>query len=165
MKKVIFGLIAAVVLISGSIFVIAQRSGDKTGHRFGPGGRGHHAGGIGMALRGLDLTDEQKAKVKEITEASRTTIQPLKEQAKANHEKIRSLGTNGTFDQVQVEAVAADQGSLTAKMIVEKERVKAQVFALLTDEQKAKAETMRTKMDEKFKARRSARDQKTEFDF
>ena len=152
MKKIIFGIAAAVILTTASIFVIAQRSGGKGGHEFGRGPGGHR-GGIEMALRGLDLTGEQKAKVKEITEAAKTTAEPLMEQTRANHEKIRSLGTDGKFDQAQVEALAAEQGNLTAKMIVEKEKVKAQIFALLTDEQKAKAETMRSKFEEKFKQR------------
>lgn len=149
MKKVIFGIVAAAILVTGSIFVIAQRSAGKAGPDFGRGFG--HRGGIEMALRGLDLTDEQNAKVKEITEAARTTVDPLMEQTRANHEKIRTLGTDGKFDQPQVESLAAEQGNLTAKMIVEKERAKAQIFAILTDEQKAKAETMRSKFEEKFK--------------
>ena len=151
MKKIVFGIAAAAVLVTGSIFVIAQKAGGMGGHEFGRG----HRGGAEMALRGLDLTDEQKAKVKEITETAKTAAQPLMEQTRANHEKIRSLGRDGKFDQAQVEAIAAEQGNLTAKLIVEKERIKAQIFALLTDEQKAKAETMRTKFEEKFKERKA----------
>lgn len=153
MKKIIFGIAAAVILIAGSVFVIAQRSSGKGGHGFGHGPDGHR-GGIEMALRGLDLTDEQKVKVKEITEAAKTTVGPLMEQTRANHDKIRSLGTDGKFDQAQIEALAAEQGNLTAKMIVEKEKVKAQIFALLTDDQKAKAAAMHTKFEEKFKNRK-----------
>lgn len=152
MKKIIFGIAAAAILIAASIFVIAQRSGGKGGHEFGRG-TGGHGGGIEMALRGLDLTDEQKPKVKEVMEAAKTTTEALMEQTRANHEKIRGLGTDGKFDQAQVEALATEQGNLMAKMIVEKEKVKAQIFALLTDEQKAKAETMRSKFEEKFKQR------------
>jgi Spy/CpxP family protein refolding chaperone len=148
MKKIIFGIAAAAVLITGSIFVIAQRSGGKGGHGFGPGG---YRGGIEMALRGLDLTDEQKAKAKELMEAAKTSAEPFKEQILANHEKIRGLGTDGKFDQAQVEALATEQGNLMSKMIVEKEKVKAQIFALLTDEQKVKAAEMRTKFEERFK--------------
>ncbi|MEQ1603765.1 MAG: Spy/CpxP family protein refolding chaperone [Pyrinomonadaceae bacterium] len=154
MKKIIFGIAAAAILITGSIFVIAQRSGGMGGHGFGHG-PGRHRGGIGMALRGLDLTDEQKAKVKEITDAAKTTVEPLMEQTRANHERIRALGTDGKFDHVQVEALAAEQGNLTAKLIVEKGKVKAQIFALLTDEQKAKAATMHSKFEEKFKSRKA----------
>jgi len=151
MKKVIFATVAAAILITGSVFVIAQKSMKKDGHGFdaSPGPIGH--GGFRMALRGLDLTDEQKEKEKKIKGIARTAIEPFMHQARENHEKIRSLGQDGKFDQAQVEAIAAEQGSVTAKIIVEKEKTKAAVFAILTDEQKAKAETMLTKFEERFK--------------
>lgn len=145
MKKVIVGIIAATLLIAGSIFVIAQKAGKMGGHGFGRGP------GFGMAFRGLDLTNEQKAKVKEIMEASKANIQPLMQQMHDNHAKIARLGVDGKFDQAQVETLANQQGSITSQMIVEKEKVKAQVFAILTDEQKAKAAEMRTKFQERMK--------------
>jgi len=145
MKKVIIGMIAAALLIAAAIFVIAQKTGRKDGPGFGRGS------GFGMALRGLDLTDEQRSKVKEIMEASKANIQPLMQQMHDNHAKIARLGVDGKFDQAQVEALANQQGSITSQMIVEKEKVKAQVFAILTDEQKAKAAEMRTKFQERMK--------------
>lgn len=148
MKKVMFGIAAAVLVIAGSLFVFAQKGMHKDGPGFG--GRGHF-GGAAMFLRGLDLTDEQKAKVKEIMDASKANVEPLMKQLHDNHAKIAGLGTDGKFDQAQIEAIAADQGSTTAKLIVEKEKVKAQIFAILTDEQKAKAAEMRTKFEERFK--------------
>ena len=162
MKKVIFGLIAAALLVTASIFVIAQKT-HKDGHGSGPG-RGHR-GGVGMALRGLDLTDEQKAQVKEIMGSSRTAVEPLMQQKRDTHDKIRVLGTDGKFDQAQVEALAAEQGKITAKMIVEKEKAKAQIFAILTDEQKAKAETTRKNFEEKFKNRKGMHDKPAGFGF
>ena len=41
-----------------------------------------------------------------------------------------------------------------SKLIVEKERTKAQVFAILTDEQKAKAAEMRANRQERMKGRK-----------
>lgn len=150
MKKLIFGIAAAAVLAAGTVFVVAQRSGRHKGM-----GHGHR--GFGIALKGLDLTDEQKVKMKEIMDNGRTTVQPLMEQARVNREKIKGLGTDGSFDQAQVEALATEQGGLTAKMIVEKERAKSQVFAILTDEQKANALEMRSKFEERTKGRRPFR--------
>ncbi|MFM9903893.1 MAG: Spy/CpxP family protein refolding chaperone [Pyrinomonadaceae bacterium] len=148
-KKFIFGILAFAVLAVGAIFVVAQKAGHRDDSGFGHGlGRG---GLMGMALRGLDLTDEQKAKVKEIMEASRASVEPLMQQMHDNHAKIAALGTDGAFDQAKVEALAAEQGNIMAKLIVEKEKAKAQVFAFLTDEQKAKAAEMRTKFEQKMK--------------
>ena len=148
MKKIIFGILVMVVFAAGAIFVVGQKAGHKDGSFEGPG-RGHM---MGLSLRGLDLTDEQKAKVKEIMEASRTNVEPLMQQMRDNHAKIADLSKDGTFDQAKVEAIAADQGGVMAKVIVEREKAKAQVFALLTEAQKAKAAEMRQKFDERMKA-------------
>jgi protein CpxP len=146
MKKGIIAIIAVVVLAAGAIFVVAQ----KVGHR-GPGGFGGRGDHMGMALRGLDLTDEQKAKVKEIMDASRTSVEPLAQQLRDGRKNLAALGTDGTFDQAKVEAAANEQAGIMAKLIVEKEKAKAQVFALLTDAQKAKAAEMRQKFEERIK--------------
>lgn len=104
-------------------------------------------------FRGLDLTEEQKAKVKELQAASRTALQPNMEALKANREKMQGLTATGAFDEVQVTALANEQAALSAKLIVERERVKSQVFALLTDAQKTKLAEMKAKRDERRKAR------------
>lgn len=149
MKKVIFAVVAVAVLAAATIFVVAQKRahGYQNGFGFGKG-HGHMAG---IMLRGLDLTDDQKAKVKGIFEASRASVEPIMKSMKENHEKLRAATANGSFDQAQVEAIAAEQGNLMAKLIVEKERAKSQVFAILTDDQKAKAATMREKREPRMK--------------
>ena len=148
MKKIILGIITVVVLAGGAIFVVAQKAGHVGGPGFGHG-RGDHM--LGMALRGLDLTDDQRAKVKEIMEASKTTVEPLMQQMRDNHKSIEALAATGAFDQAKVETAAAEQGSIMAKLIVEREKAKAQVFALMTDDQKAKAAAMKSKFEEKAK--------------
>lgn len=147
MKKAIIGIIAAAVLATGAIFVVAQRAAHKGHDGFG-GPNGHM---IGMALRGLDLSDDQKAKVKEITDASRVTVKPLMQQLRDNHKALAALGTDGTFDEAKVEALAGEQSGIMSKLIVEREKAKAQIFAILTDTQKAKAAEMRTKFEERMK--------------
>lgn len=149
MKKLIVGVVAAALLVTGTIFVFAQRSRDHERVGFGHG----HFGKAGMFLRGLDLTEEQRTKIKEIFEASKATVEPLMEQSRANRAKLQALGVDGSFDQAQVEAIAAEQSSIGAKMIVERERAKAQTFAILNEEQKAKAADKLSRAGEKFKHR------------
>jgi protein CpxP len=135
-------LAASAVLLVGGMFVVAQRVMQK-----GMYGRGH---GAMMMFRQLNLTDDQKAKVKEIFEANKGTAQPLMEQLKANHEKIAAL--NGS-DDAQLQTLAKQQGDLLAQMIVAREHVKSQVFAILTDEQKAKAAQVKDQMKQRFQDR------------
>lgn len=155
MKKAIIAVLALAVVAAGVIFAVGQKT---EGGKKGWGKRGGHHRGMGMAFRGLDLTDEQKAKVKELHSASRESLKPVMESLKANHEKMQALTANGAFDEAQVTALANEQASLSAKLIVEKQRVKSQMFSILTDEQKAKFAEMKAKRPdrvERFKARKA----------
>jgi len=158
MKKIIIAILALAVLATGVMFAIGQRSGDSD-KRFG-GKRGGHHRGARIALRGVGLTDEQKAKMKEIRQASRETIKPLREALKANREKMRTLSENGSFDEVAVTALANEQAAISAKLIVERQRVISQTFALLTDEQKAKLAEAKAKRTERRQARKAAKAEK-----
>lgn len=159
MKKITVAILSIVLVAMGAMFVFAQDgAGNKDGKR-GFGKRGHfgkRGGGHGMMLRGLDLTDAQKAQVKTIMQTSRESSKPLREQMKANRQKLQTISDSGSFDQAQIQALADEQGRLTAQMIVEKEKVKSQVSAILTPEQKAKAAEMKAQ----FKQKREERQQK-----
>jgi protein CpxP len=154
MKKAIIAILALAVLAAGVMFALGQKeTGDKHG---GFGRRGHH-GGMGMMFRGLDLTDEQKAKLKELHTANRTNLQPTFEALEADRQKMEELTANGAFDEAQVTALANEQAALSAKLIVERQRAKSQVFSLLTDEQKAKFAEIKAKRVEGRKARHAAK--------
>ena len=155
MKKILIGIIALGLLVAGSIFAIAQMAGqkDRGGRGYGKG-RGHE---MGMPMRDLDLTDEQRAKVKEIVDQSKAAVEPIKLQMREGRAKLAELSQTGSFDQAQVEALASEQGKLTAGMIVEKHKTRAAIFSLLTDEQKAKAAEMHNTMGEMGKNRRGHR--------
>ncbi len=154
MKKIIIAILAFAVLATGVLFAIAQTAnGDKNG---GWGRRGgHHRGG--MMLRGLDLTEDQKAQMKQIREASKAKTQPLREALKANRQKLHELAAAGSFDEAAVTALANEQAGLSAQLIVERARVHSQTAALLTAEQKAKVAEMKDKMKERFKNRKEGR--------
>lgn len=152
MKKISIALLALVVVATGVIFAFAQtaETGQRDGKsRSGFGKRGGHHKFGGMMFRGVDLTDAQKAQVKSIREASRAKMAPIREQMKAAHEKMRAATANGSFDEGLVTAIANEQALLMAQMNVERHRVQAQTFAILTDEQKTKVAEMKAKMKER----------------
>ena len=93
----------------------------------------------------------------EIVEQSKTAVEPTKLQMREGRAKLADLSRSGTFDQAQVEALATEQGKLMAGMIVERQKTRAAIFSLLTDEQKAKAAEMHNKMEERGKNRRGHR--------
>jgi periplasmic protein CpxP/Spy len=157
MKKLITAILSIVLVAMGAMFIFAQDgAATKDGKRGKRGHFGKMKRGGGMMFRGLDLTDEQKTQMKAIRQASKETIKPVREQMKANRQKLQTLSESGTFDEAQVQAIAAQQGTLSAQMIVEKEKVKSQIFNLLTPEQKTKAAEMKAQ----FKQKRQERMQK-----
>lgn len=160
MKRIIAAIIAVVVLALGAVFVSAQRSEHKGGHGGGGFNRGGHHRSDGMMLRGLDLTDAQKTQVREIMEASKTKVRPIRQAMKANHEKLRLATENGKFDEAQVQALANENGTLSAQLLVERERTKAQIFNILTPEQREKAAQLKSQMKENFKGKGFGRGEK-----
>ncbi len=145
MKRAIVAILAIAVLSVGAIVIFAQRSSHGGKH----GGFGHR--GMGMIFKKLDLTEEQKAQAKEIVQAGFEKNKGVSEAMKANREKMKAATANGAFDGAVVSQIAAEQGQLSAQLIVEKERVKSQIFAILTDEQKAKAIELEKELDGKMK--------------
>lgn len=150
MKKFIAVFIAIAMVTIGTIFVIAQQSEGGKGkfkRSFG------YRGGFGRLAEKLNLSDAQKEQVKQIMETSKAKIQPLKENMKSIHQQMNSATADGQFDEAQVQALATQQANIMAQMIVEKERTKSQMFAILTPEQQAQAKQLKEQMKEKFKGK------------
>lgn len=153
-KKIIITISVLALLVTGTIFAFASQ------HQFGKhrfGGRGlagnpekliEHA--LNRATVVLDLTDTQKTQIKAIIEAEKPVVQPLLMQLAANRQELLKVSDNGQFNETQVQAIAAKQGQTMSQLIVEKERVKAQVYAVLTPEQRAKAKKMRDQFMDRF---------------
>jgi periplasmic protein CpxP/Spy len=157
MKKILIAILALAVLAAGVLFAVGQKAAD--GKRGGLGKHGHHRG-MGMMFRGLELTEDQKAKLKELRTAGRASLQPTREALKANRRKMNELTANGAFDESQLTALANERATLSAKLIVERQRMKSQFFSLLTAEQKAKLAEIKAKRAEGRKARRAAKAEK-----
>ena len=156
MKKVTVAILSIILVAMGALFIFAQTAEKPEGKRgFGKRGFGKH-GGHAMMFRGLDLTEEQKVQMKQIRQASKEKIKPIREQMKANRQKLAELSA-GNFDQVQVQAIATQQGSLTAQLIVERESIKSQILKVLTPEQKAKAAEMQAQRKQRMQERMQKR--------
>lgn len=165
MKKIIIAILATALLATGAMFVFGQTATTTEGTKAERHGKmrkggGHRRGGKGFAFRALDLTDAQKAQMKEIRTASRAKLSPAREAMKANRSKMNAATANGAFDEAAVTAIAGEQATLSAQMIVERERVKSQMFAILTDAQKSKLAEMKAKRGEGRKARRAMKAEK-----
>ena len=148
-KRIVIAASAAALLVAGSVFAFAQH------HR---GGRFAGTGIPAFAQKFLDrasvylsLSDAQEAQIKAILEAEKPKVQPLVFELAATRKALNEATDNGAFNEAQVKAIAAKQGETLAALIVEKERVKTQVYAVLTPEQRAKAEQFRARIEDRMK--------------
>lgn len=117
------------------------------GMAFAQGGAGspmHHprgnfmGGGMELPLHQLNLTDDQKAQVKQIFLAEKTNMKPLMQQEHAAHMQIVQLITSGTFEQAKVAAIAAQESQTHMQLEIEHAKMASQIYQLLSSDQKAK---------------------------
>jgi periplasmic protein CpxP/Spy len=99
---------------------------------------GRHHGHFGLWKK-LNLTDAQKNQIKTIMSEERLKMKPLYQQLKAGRDQLRAL-PKGQFDEAKVRAIAKGQADIGTELIVEKQRMKSRMYAVLTPEQRAKAE-------------------------
>lgn len=156
MKKITIAILAFAVTAAGAVFVLGQTGGDdaprKAPHsRHGKFGKRGMGGGM---FRHLDLTDEQKAQVKAIRQASRENNKALHDSMIEVRKQIAALGTEGPLDVAQLELLAGQQAEYQKQMIIERQKSKAQVFALLTPEQKAKHAELKAAFGERMNKRK-----------
>jgi len=120
--------------------------GDKSR---GWGERGGRRGG--MMFAGLNLTDDQKAKMKEIGQSFRESTKSLHEQLRAKRQELRQASSGGTFNEALATQKLQESAGLQAKLMGEQFRMRQQMLSVLTPEQKTQLEQKRAE----FKAKRA----------
>lgn len=146
--KLIGGTLALAAILLLTMAAFARQDG---GRGFGappPPGGGHGRGEgrrgdvLGPFARDLNLTDAQKAQIKQIADS-------FEESTKSLHEQLfKSGGTpldglDGTFDEATVRAAAQARASIQVELEVAHAKMLSQVYALLTSEQRAKLAELR----------------------
>ncbi|HYL92165.1 MAG TPA: Spy/CpxP family protein refolding chaperone [Alphaproteobacteria bacterium] len=107
-----------------------------------PGHAGYRHGRMFRHMaRQLNLTDAQKTQIKDILKAEKPRVQPLMQQLRDNR-KAQNANYTGVFDEAQARAFANKQAQIMSDLAVEHERVKAQIYAVLTPEQRQKAKDL-----------------------
>jgi protein CpxP len=111
------------------------------------GGRMH-----GMMFEGLNLTDDQKAKMKQIGQSFRESTQSLREQLRAKRQELRQANEGGTFNEALATQKLQESAGLQAKLMGEQFRMRQEMLSVLTPEQKTQLEQKRAE----FKAKRAS---------
>jgi protein CpxP len=118
-----------------------------------PGGPGHHGGpggpgGLGPLAHDLNLTDAQKAQIKQIEDGFRDSTKSLHEQMfKTGGGPLEGL--SDTFDESAVRAAAQSRANIQVELEVAHARMMSQIYALLTAEQKAKLAELRQQFEQR----------------
>jgi periplasmic protein CpxP/Spy len=111
----------------------------------GPGGPHRRGpGGLGPLARELNLTDAQKAQIKQLEDSFR-------ESTKSLHEQLFSAGggpldgLTDSFDEAAARSAAQSRASIQVELEVAHAKMMSQIYALLTAEQKAKVAELKQK--------------------
>ena len=132
-----------------------HRKGGERGERGEGWGRGDgERGGMhGMMFGGVNLTDEQKAKMKSISQSFRERTQTLRQELRAKRQELRQANEGNTFNEALATQKLTESAGLQAKLMGEEFRMRQDMLSVLTTEQKAQLEQKRAE----FKAKRAER--------
>jgi protein CpxP len=113
-------------------------------------GRGGMRGGL---FSKLNLTDDQKAKIKQIHASFAERNKPLRDQLHAKRQELRQASEGGTFNEALATQKLTEMASLEAKMMGEQFKLHQETLSVLTAEQKAQLDQAKAQ----FKTRRGER--------
>ena len=140
-----------------------SRQGNQTqgARREWRGHRGDHKGMRGMRaggfFRGLNLTDDQKAKMKTIRESFAQSNKPLRGQLQAKRQELRQASEGGTFNEALATQKLTEMASLKAKLMGERFKLHQEMLSVLTAEQKAQLEQAKAQREARRGERRGRR--------
>ena len=120
-----------------------------------PQGHGFHGRGFGGPMLGrlfheLNLSDAQKAQVKQIMTQERPTLKPLMRQMAQGENQLRTLELSGNFDEAQARTIATQQSQNMTELMVQRARVESEMIGVLTPDQKSKLTQMVQERAQRF---------------
>jgi periplasmic protein CpxP/Spy len=124
---------------------------DKDRQGWGRKGRGHKMHG-GM-FRGIELTEDQKARMKQISDSFRQRTQSLHQELRSKRQDLHQASEGGTFNEALATQKLAETAGLQAKLMGERFKLRQEMQSVLTAEQKAQIDQKRSE----FKAKRADR--------
>src|SRR5207237_7959327 len=116
--------------------------------------RGFHGGGA--FLNRLNLTDDQKAKMKQIRESFAERNKPLLEQLRAKRQELRQASEGGTFNEALATQKLTEMAGLQAKLRGERFKLHQDMQSVLTAEQKAQLDQLKAQFKTRHDERRGA---------
>ncbi len=163
------GLAAAllVTLISGTMCVSAAEDAPRRGGRVqrrreqagepaaeDAARRGRHGGRRRAMAKKLDLTDEQKASIREIVKRYADELKAARGEVSEKRQAMRDLVRADAVDEKAIRKAAADLGAAIANAAVLRANIHSEIREVLTEEQREKADELRDEGQKRGKGRR-----------
>jgi Spy/CpxP family protein refolding chaperone len=123
------------------------------GGRGGPMGPGGPLGMLRMLGPRLGLTDAQKDQVKSVAESHREEWKALADRTLTAHQALHDAVTAETVDEALIRQRSADVAAVEADLAVAQARAHAEVWQILTPEQRSQAAAFQAQAKERRKAR------------
>jgi Spy/CpxP family protein refolding chaperone len=144
-KMLAIASLSAIALTASIVVAQSVKTDQDNGRARGdwPGGRGERMGWGGMRrgfLSQLNLTDDQKSKMKQIRESFAERNKPLREQLRAKRQELRQASEGGTFNEALATQKLTEMAGLQAKLMGEEFKLHQEMQSVLTAEQKARLE-------------------------
>ena len=138
-KNITLGLILGSTLALATLAVAAP-AGPGDGMHQGQHSHGH---GHEMGFSKLDLSDTQRASIKQIMQTSHAQNKTQREALRLQRSAFESMMPDQVGYQAAVARLAQTEGDATRVRVQQKATVRAQIYALLTPAQKAHMTTMK----------------------
>lgn len=161
--KTVFAAGAAALMLAGAAPLVLsaqdQPQQQQQQRRRGPDGGGPRGprgmrGGPGMELRGLDLSDDQRAQLRKIREARQPEFKAVGEKLHAAREGMRALLQADQINESAIRAKSQEVAAAEADAAILNAKVRAESLQILTSEQQAKLKERRANRENNAKQRR-----------
>lgn len=170
-KALAFGSLAAVALAAP--LALAQTGGTtqdqpnqrdgwhkrEGGEGRGRGGRGHfdgRGGGFGF-FRGVELTEEQQTRLRQIHQSFGERTQGLRQQLRDKQREVREASNGTTFNEGLVSQRLTEAAQLQARLMGEEFKLRQESLSVLTAEQRTQIEQRRAERESRRGERRGGR--------
>jgi periplasmic protein CpxP/Spy len=98
----------------------------------------------------LNLSDAQQAQIKQITTASKTTMEPLFQQEMQSRKAMMQLAMSGAFDDAKAQTIAQQSAQVHSQIELEHARVVSQAYQILTAAQKTQLSQFLAKREQRM---------------
>jgi Spy/CpxP family protein refolding chaperone len=133
-KSLLIGTAIVGSLAAGLAHALSSGSGEYCMRGRGMDSESH----VNRMVERLDLTKEQRDKVRTIVDKARPQTRDLHDKLSENRKQLRALTQQGTVMEGDIRKLADSQGKLIANKIVQRSKLQAEVNAVLTPEQREK---------------------------